>query len=313
MTGGAGFIGSNLCERLIYDYSVTAIDNLSEGKYEYVKHLTVRKDFVFLHGDILDREFLEKVMKGKNIVFHLAASADIRRSYKNTRLDLRQNIIGTWNVLEAMRKNDVRLIVFSSSSAVYGEVESNNPLEEDFGPLCPISLYGASKLANEGMVTAYCHLYGFSALIYRFANIVGKNQHRGIVVDFLTKLKRNPRVLEVLGDGRQLKSYTDVEDCVEGMIYGLRSFSCKSSWEIYNIGTFDAITADQVAKIVIDELRLKNVKIKHRGGVRGWPGDTRKCILSIQKLKSTGWAPKFSSEDAVKRAVRTLRRVYFGA
>ena len=290
---------------------MTAVDNLSAGSYEYVKHLGGKRDFRFLRGDILDRRVLEKEVKGKDVVFHLAASADIRRSSRNTRLDLRQNTIGTWNVLEAMRKNDVRLIVFSSSSAVYGEVESNRPLKESFGPLCPISLYGASKLADEGMITAYCHLYGFSGLIYRFANIVGKNQHRGVIVDFLTKLKRNPAVLEVLGNGQQLKSYTDVEDCVEGIVHSLRSFSCKGSWEIYNIGTFDSITADRIAEIVIDELGLKGVKIEHTGGVRGWPGDTRKCILSIEKLKGTGWTPKFSSERAVKRAIKVLKRVYF--
>jgi len=290
---------------------VTAVDNLSAGKYEYLKHLRGNREFSFLRGDILDRRFLGKAVKGKDIVFHLAASADIRRSSRNTRLDLRQNTIGTWNVLEAMRKNDVRLIVFSSSSAVYGEVESNRPVKESFGPLCPISLYGASKLADEGMITAYCHLYGFSGLIYRFANIVGKNQHRGVIVDFLAKLKSNPAVLEVLGNGQQLKSYTDVEDCVEGMVHGLRSFSRKGSWEIYNIGTFDAITADRIAEIVIDELHLKSVRMEHTGGVRGWPGDTRKCILSIEKLKGTGWTPEFSSERAVKRAIKALRRVYF--
>lgn len=311
VTGGAGFIGSNLCERLIRDHFVTAVDNLSAGRYEYVKHLRGKREFSFLRRDILDRRFLEKAVRGKDAVFHLAASADIRRSPKNTRLDLRQNTIGTWNVLEAMRKNDVRLIVFSSSSAVYGEVESNHPLKESFGPLCPISLYGASKLADEGLITAYCHLYGFSGLIYRFANIVGKNQHRGVIVDFLVKLKHNPRVLEVLGDGRQLKSYTDVEDCVEGIVHGLRSFSRKGSWEIYNIGTFDAITADRIAEIVIDELHLESVRMEHTGGVRGWPGDTRKCILSIEKLKGTGWTPKFSSERAVRRAIKILKRVYF--
>jgi len=296
---------------LIRDHYVTAVDNLSAGRYEYVKHLRGKREFSFLSGDILDRRFLEKAVKGKDAVFHLAASADIRRSSRNTRLDLRQNTIGTWSVLEAMRKNDVRSIVFSSSSAVYGEVESNRHLKENFGPLCPISLYGASKLADEGMITAYCHLYGFSGLIYRFANIVGKNQHRGVIVDFLLKLKHNPKVLEVLGNGRQLKSYTDVEDCVEGIVYGLRSFPRKGSWEIYNIGTFDAITADRIAEIVIDEVGLKGVKTEHTGGVRGWPGDTRKCILSIEKLKGTGWTPKFSSERAVKRAIKVLKRVYF--
>ena len=290
---------------------MTAVDNLSAGRYEYVKHLRGKREFSFLRGDILDRRFLEKAVKGKDVVFHLAASADIRRSSRNTRLDLRQNTIGTWNVLEAMRKNDVRLIVFSSSSAVYGEVESNRPLKESFGPLCPISLYGASKLADEGLITAYCHLYGFSGLIYRFANIVGKNQHRGVIVDFLMKLKRNPVVLEVLGNGQQLKSYTDVEDCVEGMIHGLRSFSRKGSWEIYNIGTFDAITADRIAEIVVDELHLKSVRMEHTGGVRGWPGDTRKCILSIEKLKGTGWTPRFSSERAIRRAIKVLKNVYF--
>jgi UDP-glucose 4-epimerase len=312
VTGGSGFIGSNLCEHLARDgNSVTCFDNLSAGKYAYVKSLRRRKAFRFVRGDILDRRLLDKVVNGKDVVFHLAASADIRRSTKSTRLDLRQNTIGTWKVLEAMRRNDVSTIVFSSSSAVYGEVESNRPLQESFGPLCPISLYGASKLADEGMVTAYCHLYGFSGLMYRFANIVGRNQHRGVIVDFLMKLRHNSGSLEVLGDGRQLKSYTDVDDCVEGIVHGFANFSRKGSWEVYNIGTVDAITADRVAKIVIGELGLKRVQINHKGGVRGWPGDTRKCVLSIQKLKRTGWRPKRSSEDAVRRTTRLLRKVYF--
>jgi len=202
------------------------------------------------------------------------------------------------------------MIAFSSSSAVYGEVESNRPLRETYGPLGPISLYGASKLADEGMITAYCHLYGFQSSMYRFANIVGKNQHRGVIVDFLKKLKRDPRVLEVLGNGKQLKSYTDVGDCVSGIVYGLKNMY-KCSWNIHNIGTIDAIAADQVAEIVVDEIGLKNVRITHKGGIRGWPGDTRKCILSIQKLKRTGWTPKYSSEEAVKRAVRQLKKFYF--
>ena len=311
VTGAAGFIGSNLCERFIRNHDVTALDNLSAGRYEYIKHLKGKREFSFHHGDILDTRCLERVMKGKDVVFHLAASADIRRSAANTRLDLRQNTLGTWNVLDTMRRKDVRLLVFSSSSAVYGEAKSNLPLRESDGPLCPISLYGASKLADEGMITAYCHLYGLSSVMYRFANIVGNNQHRGVIVDFLAKLRRNPKVLEVLGNGRQLKSYTDVKDCVEGIVHGMKSLSHRGSWEIYNIGTIDTITADHVAKTVIDEIGLKNTRIVHKGGIRGWPGDTCKCILSIQKLKSTGWKPKFDSEDAVRRTVRRLRKAYF--
>lgn len=296
VTGGAGFIGSNLCEHLARDgNSVTCFDNLSAGKYAYVKSLRRRKTFRFVRGDILNRPLLERVVDGKDVVFHLAASADIRRSAKNTRLDLRQNTIGTWNVLEAMRRRDVSKIVFASSSAVYGEVISDKPLREDFGPLCPISLYGASKLAGEGMITAYCHLYGFSGLIYRFANIVGRNQHRGVIVDFLAKLKHNSDSLEVLGDGRQLKSYASVDDCVEGIVHGSTRFSRKGSWEVYNIGAVDKITADRVAEIVISELGLKHVQVSHRGGVRGWPGDARICILDIQRLRRTGWRPKRSS------------------
>jgi UDP-glucose 4-epimerase len=311
VTGGAGFIGSNLCERLVRNgHLVTCLDNLASGRYEYVRHLG-RKHFTFLEGDILKTAFLERGVKGKDVVFHFAASADIRRSAKNTRLDLRQNTVGTWSVLETMRRKDVSSIVFASSSAVYGEVATNRPLEENSGPLCPISLYGASKLAAEGLITAYCHLYGFSALVYRFANIVGRNEHRGITVDLLKKLKRNPKVLEILGNGKQLKSYTDVDDCVNGVVYQLSNLRGKGAWEIYNIGTTDVITADQVARTIIDELGLGDVRLRHTGGSRGWPGDTRRCILSIRRLCSSGWRPRFSSEEAIRRTVRSLRRIYF--
>ncbi len=216
-----------------------------------------------------------------------------------------------WNLLEAMRRNDVGSIVFTSSSAVYGEIKPDHPIKESLGPLRPISLYGALKLASEALISSYCHLYGFSGLIYRIANIVGSNQNHGIIVDFLTKLKENPCVLEILGNGRQQRSYTDVTDCVRAMIHGLMIFPRRGSSEIYNIGTVDTITVDQVAQLLTDELRLNDVRMKHKGGVRGWPGDIPWCVLSIEKLKSTGWTPKFSSVQAVKRATRTLRRTYF--
>lgn len=300
ITGGAGFIGSHLVDRLIADgHPVVVFDNLSIGKKAFVEHHLSNPDFTLVQGDILDLNHLKKAMAKSDMVFHLAAISDIRRGVEAPRLDLEQGTIGTHNVLEAMRCNGAKKILFSSSNVIYGEAQKM-PTPEDYGPLLPISFYAASKLAGEALITAYCHNFGFQGWIYRFGNIVGGRATHGILYDFLHKLQNNPQVLEVLGDGNQSKPYLEIQDCVEALLFGIRHG--KEPVNIFNLGTEGATSVKTIAKIVLEELNLKDVQIKYTGGERGWPGDIPTVRLDTTKLRQLGWRPKYSSDEAVRRA-----------
>jgi UDP-glucose 4-epimerase len=301
VTGGAGFIGSNLVGRLLREGEVTVYDNLSSGKKEFLKDCI--KDINFIKGDLLDRKTLQKSMKGHDFVYHLAANPDIRKGIAKTDLDLSQGTIATFNVLDSMRLNKIRDICFSSSSVVYGEPKVM-PTPEDYGPLLPISLYGASKLACEGLITGFCGTYGLRSWIFRFANIVGKNGTHGILHDFMKKLESNPKQLEILGNGRQVKSYLHVSECVEGMLCGVEKSS--NSVNVFNLGGRDQIKVSRIAEIVVEESGLKGVELKYTGGKQGWPGDVTEMVLSTEKLGRLGWTPKLNSERAVKKAVKEL-------
>jgi UDP-glucose 4-epimerase len=216
ITGGAGFIGSNLAERLLNEnIYVTAIDNDSKRK-ALISEFMKNKMFKFLLKDINNLK-VSNINDDVNVVYHLAASADIKKSLDDVKIDLENNVVGTHSILEIMRQKDIEKMIFSSSSAVYGETKVI-PTPEDLGDMRPISLYGASKLAAEAFIIAYCSLYGMKAWIFRFANVVGKNEHRGVIFDFVKKLERNPNELEILGDGNQKKSFFDVSDCVSGLV-----------------------------------------------------------------------------------------------
>jgi UDP-glucose 4-epimerase len=218
VTGGAGFIGSHLADKLIQKGNqVTIYDNLSSGKKEFIKQHLDNKKLDFIEADLLDLERVKKEIKNHDIVFHIAANPHVRLGEKQTDLDLKYETIATYNVLEAMRTNNIKKIVFSSSSVVYGE--TNEPsLPENYGPLQPISLYGAGKLGSEGLITAFCGTFDFQTWIYRFANVVGTRGTHGVIVDFIEKLRKNPNELEILGDGRQQKPYLHVSDCINGII-----------------------------------------------------------------------------------------------
>jgi UDP-glucose 4-epimerase len=219
VTGGAGFVGSNFVELLISKGAkVTVFDNLSSGRMEFLKSFGKNRNFSFIKGDLLDKEKVEASMKdGYDVVVHLAANPDVALGGKQTDLDLKLGTIATYNTLEGARKNDVKDFIFSSSSVIYG-IADVRPTPEDYGPLRPISLYGSSKLAGEGMITAFSHLFGMNYYIYRFANVVGKNSTHGVVLDFMKRLKENSKELTVFGDGHQKKSYIDVGDCVGAMM-----------------------------------------------------------------------------------------------
>jgi UDP-glucose 4-epimerase len=305
VTGGAGFIGSHLVDTLIAENgTVTVFDNLSSGKREWIAHHIEKQNFQFIEGDLLDFDRLKEAMKGHEIVWHLGANTDIPAGNKVTDLDLKNCTIATYNTLEAIRQNSIGKILFTSSATVYGDAPPVS-LGETFGPLLPISFYGAGKLAGEGLVSAYCHLFGIKAWIFRFANVVGARMSHGVIFDFIQKLKRNPKELEVLGDGNQEKPFFLVEDCIDGMLCAFKR--SKEQYDIFNLGceTFTKIT--RVAQIVAEEMGLKDVKLIYTGGKRGWPGDVPVVHFGVDKIKKLGWTARHTSDEAVRvAAIRLL-------
>ncbi|MCD6340527.1 MAG: NAD-dependent epimerase/dehydratase family protein [Desulfurococcales archaeon] len=311
VTGGAGFIGSHLTEKLSIDgHEVIVIDNLSSGKLSNIAHLVNAGKATFVKGDLKDPNGAwVRYFDGADAVFHFAANPEVRVSVTNPRIHFDENVLATFNVLEQCRVNDVNLLVFASSSTVYGDAKEF-PTPEDYQPLEPISVYGAAKLACEYLIISYSKLYGIKSLILRFANIVGPRQTHGVIVDFIRKLRANPKVLEILGDGTQRKSYLHVQDLLTGIDYSI-DFLLKSgiSYAIFNVGNDDWITVNEIAKIVIEEMGLSNVRFTYRKATedgRGWKGDVKFMLLDNSKLKSLGWRPKYSSAEAIRYTVRAL-------
>ena len=305
VTGGAGFVGSHLVDELMRrGHEVTVYDNLSSGRKGFIAPHVGKKNFKFVEADLLDLESLKKAMRGHEFVHHLAANPDIRLGPQRPDFDLKQNAMGTFNVLEAMRANGVKKISFTSSSVVYGEA-GKIPTPEDYGPLVPISFYGASKLAAEGLVTAYCHTFGFQSWIFRFANVIGRRQTHGVIVDFIEKLKKNSKELEILGDGKQSKSYLLVEECVDAMLLAIEKSN--EPVNLFNLGSADRITVTRIAEILCEGVGLKP-KFRYTGTERGWPGDVPQMMLDVKKISRLGWKPKHTSEEAVRAAIGDLVR-----
>ena len=308
VTGGMGFIGSHLVEALLKrNYEVKVIDNLSSGSAKNLEKFDGKPNFSFIHGDLLDFDDLRRALEGCRTVFHLAANPEVRTSFVSPDEHYRQNVLATYNLLEAVRREvDLDLFVFTSSSTVYGDVNCF-PTPEDYAPLKPISVYGACKLACEALITSYAYNYGFKALIYRLANIVGPGSRHGVIYDFIKKLLRNPHELEILGDGTQTKSYLYIDDCIDAMLLGARTK--ENPVAIYNIGSEDWINVKDIANIVVEEMGLKNVRFRFTGGVdggRGWKGDVKYMHLDVSKIKALGWKPKYNSAEAVRLAARAL-------
>jgi len=304
VTGGAGFIGSHLVDHLIEKGNkVTVFDNLSSGKMGFIENHLENPDFTLIKGDLLDQEAIEKACEGIDFVCHVAANPDVRLGASDTRVHLDQNILSTYNLLEAMRKNNTKKIAFTSTSTVYGEA-SIMPTPEDYGPLIPISLYGASKLACEAFITSYSHTFDMQAWIFRFANIVGPRSTHGITVDFIKKLWKNASLLEILGDGKQEKSYLHVSECVDAILFLIEN--SKEKVNIFNIGSEDTISATEIGKVVIEEMGLFNVEFTYTGGNRGWKGDVPRMRLGIEKMKSLGWRPVYTSERSIRETARAL-------
>ncbi|HHF59053.1 MAG TPA: NAD-dependent epimerase/dehydratase family protein [Thermoplasmatales archaeon] len=303
VTGGAGFIGSHLVDRLARDGNeVTVYDNFSSGRREFIEHHLNKPYFRLVKADLLDEDVLNAEIKGHDVVFHLAAIPDVRLGEKKPDIS-KIDILSTYNLLDAMRKNDVEMVVFSSSSTVYGETPPV-PLSENYGPLLPISVYGAAKLACEGLISSFCHTFDMKGWIFRFANVVGSRCTHGVIYDFIRKLRKNPRELEILGDGKQRKSYLYIEDCVNGMLFGFEK--SREQINLFNLGTDGTTEVNEIAKMVIDEMGLKDVELKYTGGKRGWKGDVPRFQFDISKIKSLGWKPKYDSSDAVRKAIKDL-------
>ncbi|WP_336036905.1 NAD-dependent epimerase/dehydratase family protein [Halobacterium yunchengense] len=295
VTGAAGLVGSHLAAELAPDNDVLAVDDLSKGTRDRVPD-----GAEFARKDVRDADDVADVITGDvDVVFHFAAYTDT--NYGEPRVLFEENTEMTYNVLERMREVGVDRLAFTSSSTVYGEAPMPTP--EDYAPLEPISVYGASKLADEGLVSTYAHSHGIQSWVYRFANIVGPRQRGNVVPDFVEKLLEDPETLEILGDGRQEKSYMHVEECVDAMVHVVEHAS--DDYNVYNLGTRTTTSVNRIADVVSDELGV-DPEYEYTGGDRGWTGDVPKMRLSIEKLSALGWEPRQSSDEAVERAAEQL-------
>jgi len=305
VTGAAGFIGSTLVDRLLKDgHQVVGVDNFSTGQRRFLDSALMDSNFRLIQMDILNLDALKSAFSGGGAVFHLAANADVRFGTDHPRRDLEQNTIATYNVLEAMRANGIKEIAFSSTGSVYGEA-SLVPTPED-GPF-PIqtSLYGASKAAGEGLISAYCEGFGFRACIFRFVSILGERYTHGHVFDFYQKLKVDPTSLPVLGNGRQRKSYLYVQDCIDAILLAMSKAPDKVN--IFNLGVDGYCEVNDSIGWICEELDL-TPSIKYSGGDRGWIGDNPFIFLDIKRIQSLGWAPKLSIQEGVIKTVQYLRQ-----
>jgi UDP-glucose 4-epimerase len=309
VTGGAGFIGSHLVDRFIDEGdAVTVYDNLSSGRKNFLEHHMEKPYFKFVKGDLLDAELLRKSMAGSELVCHLAANPQAIEGTRNTRLDLEQNTIGTYNVLESMRINGVKKLIFTSSGTVYGDIP-DIMLNEQFGPMLPISLYGASKLACEGLISGFVALFGVQAWIFRFGNIVGDRATHGVIYDLLLKLRSDPKTLEVLGDGEQTKPYVWMDDCLDGVLFCLKN--AKDPINLFNLAPSSVTSVKTVVKILLEKTGHTETKVHYTGGVKGgggWPGDVPKVKLDASKAIKLGWKPKYTSDEAVAKTIEALIR-----
>jgi UDP-glucose 4-epimerase len=295
VTGGAGFVGSHLTDRLVDDNEVTVVDDYSNSSPAAVP------DGVRTHtGDLTDEAVVADALTADvDIVCHFAAAKAVNSDQPRTQFE--DNLTMTYNVLERMDETGVDNLVFTSSSTVYGEAP--RPTPEDYAPLEPISPYGAAKLAEEGLISTYAHSHGIQAWIFRFANIVGARARLGVIPDFIRKLRDDPTELEILGDGRQQKSYMHVSECVDAMTYAVEH--ADADLNVFNLGTRTTTSVDEIARIVSEELGV-DPSYEYTGGERGWTGDVPRMRLSLEKLAGLGWEPAQSSDEAVRQAAREL-------
>ena len=303
VTGAAGFIGSNLVDRLLADgVEVVGFDNLSTGSPRFLEGARANPRFRLVEGDLLDPNALNAAATGVDTVFHLAANADVRFGLNHPRRDLEQNTIATFNVLEAMRAAGAKTIAFSSTGSVYGETKVI-PTPEDAGFPIQTSLYGASKVAGEGLIAAYAEGFGIRAFVFRFVSILGERYTHGHVFDFCRKLAADPTRLDVLGDGRQRKSYLHVGDCVEAMLHAIAHAPDKVN--VFNLGTDEYVEVNDSIAVIAGRLGVQP-ELVYSGGERGWVGDNPFIFLETRRIRALGWAPKLTIRQGVERTVDWL-------
>lgn len=304
VTGCAGFIGSTLCDRLLASgWSVVGLDNFSTGQPRFLEEAGANPGFRFVKGDLLEPEVVNAAMERVDVVFHLAANADVRFGTEHPRRDLEQNVIATFNVLEAMRKNGVRRIAFSSTGSIYGEAQVF-PTPEDAPFPVQTSLYGASKLAGEGLISAYCEGFGFQGFIFRFVSILGRRYTHGHVFDFYRKLLENSDELPVLGNGLQKKSYLYVQDCVDAILLAIEH--CKDPVNIFNLGQDEYCQVNDSIGWITEHLGIAP-KLVYSGGERGWIGDSPFIFLDTTKIRALGWHPKVSIKEGIITTLKYLQ------
>jgi len=305
IVGGAGCIGSHFCDHLLAQQDtekVTVYDNFSSGKAWHLAQHEKNKRLHLVKGDIANFKLLQNTMAGHNTVIHLASNPDIARAAKEPAIDFEQGTMLTHNVLEAMRTTDVRRILYASGSGIYGDV-GHLEIDEDHGPLIPISTYGASKLAGEALISAYCFMFDMSGLAFRFGNVVGARQTHGVGFDFINKLKANDSELHILGDGKQSKSYVHISDIINAVL--LANEKVKDRFAAFNIATGDYITVTEIAHIVIKKVvgNAAKVKLIFSGGDRGWRGDIPIVRLNTNKIRGLGWQCHHTSAQAIERSI----------
>jgi len=311
ITGGAGFIGSHLVDRLITQgHQVTIIDNLSSGKIENIEQWLNDPPFKLIKADLKEPASWIECFRDIDAVYHYAANPEVKVSVTNPEVHYRENLESTFHVLEACRKKGVPLVIFASTSTVYGEPKVM-PTPETYLPLEPISVYGAVKLACETLIQTYTKLYPIKALTLRYANIIGPRSAHGVIVDFINKLKDNSKELEILGDGTQMKSYLYINDAVEATLKAQEALEKENiPYEVFNVGSEDQVNVKEIANIITKEIGLKDVEYIFKPATddgRGWLGDVKIMLLDITKIKSrTGWKPRHDSSQAVRKTVKEI-------
>ena len=299
ITGGAGFIGSHLAEKLVGEGIETKIlDNFATGRKDNLLGCMDKQNFSLFDLDLGKLGNREDYLENVEVVFHMAADPEVRTGYDNPKNSFEQNIVNTFNLLQRIKHSKVKKIVFASSSSVYGDAKIL-PTNEEYGPLCPISHYGASKLACEAIVSSFCYNYDIDGIILRPANVIGSRGRHGLIWDLVHKLKSDKNRLEVLGDGKQTKSFIHISDMTKGILQSMKKG--ENGVEIFNVGSEDGVEIINVAKIVCKNMKLPNIEIFTTGGIengRGWKGDIKIAHLDISKLKNMGWQPKLSSLEA---------------
>lgn len=302
VTGGAGFIGSHLCDRLISEGNeVTIVDNLILGRRENVQHLMEIQKFKFYQEDILNRSAMEMIFQdGKfDMVYHLAANSDIQKGGKDPNVDYNLTFNTTFQILDLMRNHGVKKLFFASTSAIYGE--TSNRLTEDYGPLQPVSNYGAGKLASEAFISAFSSNYEIQTWITRFPNVVGERFTHGVIYDFIHKIQKDPTRLEVLGNGEQIKPYMYVKDLVEGIQFVINNTNDR--YNVYNLGSDTRTKVKDIARMVIEEMEV-SAKIEYTGGDRGWKGDVPEFKYDLSKVNLLGWHAMHDSDSSVRLAIQ---------